>query len=579
MNLYKSITTIIEKAYVSKFIILIILMIFGALLEALGISLIIPLVGTVLDEDFIIPEQIISLLPFIENVSKDEIIIYAILLFVIFYFLKSIYLAFLIYAQSRYTYSIQENISTRLYRTYLDQPYSFHLQRNSGEIISNTITEAMQFAQGLIAPMIFIITDFLIICCISILLLYVEPVGALSILLIFFIGSFAMYFFSKKRSEKWGEKRQEQEVNRIKSAQQGLSGIKEVKLHSFEEVFSGFFTNSTNISLNSGMKQTTLQGMPKIFFEMLTVLSISLLIFILYSSGINSSELISILGVFALAAFKLLPSVSRLVTNFQALKFARPVIKKIKDELKLEFKTSNNDMNEPIEFKEKLLIENISFKYEGADEAAINDITFDIDNGNSIGIIGTSGAGKSTLVDIILGLLLPTKGSIKIDGVDLISKNLTSWQKNIGYVSQHIYLLDDTFKNNVAFGLSEDEIDDHKLNNAIKLSQLDEFIKTLPKGINTSVGESGVRISGGQRQRIGIARALYNNPSVLVLDEATSALDNQTEKSVMRAINKIQGDKTIIIIAHRLSTVQNCDLIIELDNGSISRKGPPVEML
>jgi len=226
---------------------------------------------------------------------------------VIFYFLKSIYLAFLVYAQSRYTYSIQENISTRLYKTYLDQPYSFHLQRNSGEIISNTITEAMQFAQSLMAPIIFIITDVLIICCISILLLYVEPLGALSIMVVFFIGSFAMYFLSKTRSEKWGERRQEQEVNRIKSAQQGLSGIKEVKLHGFEKFFSDFFTKSTEISLNSGMKQTTLQGMPKIFFELLTVLSISLLIFILFSSGISSTELITILGVFALAAFKLLP--------------------------------------------------------------------------------------------------------------------------------------------------------------------------------------------------------------------------------------------------------------------------------
>jgi len=374
-------------------------------------------------------------------------------------------------------------------------------------------------------------------------------------------------------------KRQSQEVNRIKSAQQGLSGIKEVKLHSFEKVFSGFFTNSTHISLNSGMKQTTLQGMPKIFFELLTVLSISLLIFILYTSGINSSELISILGVFALAAFKLLPSVSRLVTNFQALKFAGPVIKKIEDELKLELITSKEDIEEPIELKEKLVIDNISFKYEGSEAAAIKDIKFDINIGQSIGIIGSSGAGKSTLVDIILGLLLPTKGIIKIDDANLDLNNLASWQKNIGYVSQNIYLLDDTFKNNIGFGLSADEIDEHKLNNAIKLSQLDQFIKTLPNGVNTSVGESGVRISGGQKQRIGIARALYHNPSILVLDEATSALDNETERSVMGAINKIQGDKTIIIIAHRLSTVQNCDLIIELDNGSILRKGIPAEML
>ena len=579
MKIYTNLISIIERGYISKFVTLALLMILGAFLEAFGISLIIPLVGTLLSDDFEIPNQILSFIPILAEISKEEMITYAVSAFVLFYFLKSIYLIFLVYVQSRYIYSIQQNISTRLYKTYLDQPYSFHLKRNSGEIISNTITESMQFALGLIGPIIYIITDILIILCISILLLYVEPIGALSVMTLFSLGACCLYLISKNRSAEWGEKRQQNEVIRIKSAQQGLNGIKEVKLHGFEDIFSEFFSKSTKISLNSGMKQTALQGVPKVFFELLTVLSISVLIYILFSSGMTPSELISTLGVFALAAFKLLPSVARLVTNIQALKFATPVINKIKNELKLESKILTKDTTAKLSFKKNISIKNLSFKYEDAENYALNDINIDIKAGQSIGIIGSSGAGKSTLVDSILGLLLLSKGNIKIDDVILDSNNLSSWQKNIGYVSQSIYLLDDTYKKNIGFGLSNQEIDESKLNNAIKLSQLDEFINTLPDGVNSSVGESGVRISGGQRQRIGIARALYKNPDLLVLDEATSALDNETEKNVMDSINNLKGNMTIIIIAHRLTTVKDCDVIVELDKGSIAKIGTPREIL
>ena len=579
MKIYTNLISIIERGHISKFVTLALLMILGAFLEAFGISLIIPLVGTLLSDDFEIPNQILSFIPILAEISKEEMITYAVSAFVLFYFLKSIYLIFLVYVQSRYIYSIQQNISTRLYKTYLDQPYSFHLKRNSGEIISNTITESMQFALGLIGPIIYIITDILIILCISILLLYVEPIGALSVMTLFSLGACCLYLISKNRSAEWGEKRQQNEVIRIKSAQQGLNGIKEVKLHGFEDIFSEFFSKSTKISLNSGMKKTALQGVPKVFFELLTVLSISVLIYILFSSGMTPSELISTLGVFALAAFKLLPSVARLVTNIQALKFATPVINKIKNELKLESKILTKDTTAKLSFKKNISIKNLSFKYEDAENYALNDINIDIKAGQSIGIIGSSGAGKSTLVDSILGLLLLSKGNIKIDDVILDSNNLSSWQKNIGYVSQSIYLLDDTYKKNIGFGLSNQEIDESKLNNAIKLSQLDEFINTLPDGVNSSVGESGVRISGGQRQRIGIARALYKNPDLLVLDEATSALDNETEKNVMDSINNLKGNMTIIIIAHRLTTVKDCDVIVELDKGSIAKIGTPREIL
>ncbi len=579
MKIYKDLLSIFEKKHLSRFFVLIFLMIVGAIMETFGISLIIPLVGTLLSDEFILPNQLTSIIPALKEISKEQMIFASISFFIFFYLIKSIYLGFLVYIQSKYIYSVQRHVSTSLYKTYLYQPYSFHLNRNSGEIISNTITESMQFALGFVSPLIYIITDILIIFFISALLFYVEPLGALSVMILFSIGSYFLYFLSKNRSAIWGEKRQENEAKRIKSAQQGLSGIKEVKLHGFEEIFAEFFSKSTSISLNSAMKQTTLQGMPKIFFELLTVIAISLLIFVLYNSGTSSSQLISTLGIFALAAFKLLPSVARLVTNIQALKFANPVINKIKNELGLEPKqvlfTSNNNLI----LEKELTLKNISFQYDKSENYALDNINLSILSGQSIGIIGSSGAGKSTLVDIILGLLRPHKGKMLVDGKEINSENIKMWQKNIGYVSQSIYILDDSFKNNIAFGIPKDEIDDEKINNATKLAQLETFINELPEGLNTFAGEQGVRISGGQLQRIGIARALYNNPSILVFDEATSALDNETEKSVMDSITNLQGNKTIIIIAHRLTTVKDCDIIIELDKGSIIKKGTPREML
>ena len=579
MKIYKDLLSIFEKKHLSRFFVLIFLMIVGAIMETFGISLIIPLVGSLLSDEFILPNQLTSIIPALKEISKEQMIFASISFFIFFYLIKSIYLGFLVYIQSKYIYSVQRHVSTSLYKTYLYQPYSFHLNRNSGEIISNTITESMQFALGFVSPLIYIITDILIIFFISALLFYVEPLGALSVMILFSIGSYFLYFLSKNRSAIWGEKRQENEAKRIKSAQQGLSGIKEVKLHGFEEIFAEFFSKSTSISLNSAMKQTTLQGMPKIFFELLTVIAISLLIFVLYNSGTSSSQLISTLGIFALAAFKLLPSVARLVTNIQALRFANPVINKIKNELGLEPKqvlfTSNNNLI----IEKELTLKDISFQYDKSENYALDNINLSILSGQSIGIIGSSGAGKSTLVDIILGLLRPHKGKMLVDGKEINSENIKMWQKNIGYVSQSIYILDDSFKNNIAFGIPKDEIDDEKINNATKLAQLETFINELPEGLNTFAGEQGVRISGGQLQRIGIARALYNNPSILVFDEATSALDNETEKSVMDSITNLQGNKTIIIIAHRLTTVKDCDIIIELDKGSIIKKGTPREML
>tara|TARA_B110000003_G_scaffold271220_1_gene305025 strand:- start:8485 stop:10227 length:1743 start_codon:yes stop_codon:yes gene_type:complete len=579
MEIFKKFWKILEKRHQNILIILVFLMIVGAVFETLGVTLIIPLIGIVLSEELSIPDFILTLLPFLELASQKDIIIYAISSFITFYLFKSLYLAYLVYVQAKFVYSVQKNISTRLYRMYLDQPYSFHLNKNSGKIISNTMTESLQFAMSFTAPLMYFLTDIFVILGIFSLLLLIEPFGATAILVIFLIGSVLMYTYSKNRSSLWGEKRQEHEAKRIQTAQQGINGIKDVKLYGFESVFSKYFYTNTDISLTSGRLQSTLQGMPKIFFELLTVVALSTLILTLYFSGTSSNDLIATLGVFAMSAFKLLPSIARLVANIQAFRFGAPVVDIINNEFKLEAAQSKNLPTQKLSYSKNISLENIYFLYEGSEKKALKNINLDIKAGKTIGFIGSSGAGKSTLIDIILGLLKPSSGKILVDNKLINYQNIQSWQKNIGYVSQSIYLLDDSFRKNIAFGLSEGEIDEDKIQNAIKFAQLQEFVSTLPEGLDTFVGESGVRLSGGQRQRIGIARALYNNPSVLVLDEATSSLDLKTESGVMDAIKTLHGQKTILIIAHRLSTVKDCDYIYKLEDGAITDQGSSFEML
>lgn len=579
MNIFKKFWNIIEKKYQKNLILLIFCMLFGAALETLGITLIIPLIGSVLAEDFVVPEFLLSIFPFFELSSNQEIVIYAVCFFIIFYIFKSVYLGFLVYLQTKFSYSIQRNISTRLYRTYLDQPYSFHLNKNSGHIISNIMTESMQFAMAFTSPFLYFLTDIFIILAIFILLLLIEPIGALTILAIFSIGSISFYLFSKDKASQWGERRQEQEAKRIQTAQQGINGIKDVKLYGFESAFAQYFFTSTKISLTSGRLQTTLQGIPKIFFEFLTVIALSGLILLLSFSDMASAEIISILGVFAMSAFKLLPSVARLITNIQAFRFGMPVVDIIEKELMLEVIEPHKKITKKLKYEDSIILDNISFLYESSEKSALKNINLNIKAGQTIGFIGSSGAGKSTLIDIILGLLNPSSGKISVDSKIIIDENIKSWQKNIGYVSQSIYLLDDSFRKNIAFGLSMEEIDEDKVQNAVKFAQLQDFICTLPEGLDTFVGESGVRLSGGQRQRIGIARALYNNPSVLVLDEATSSLDLKTESDVMDSIKTLHGQKTILIIAHRLSTVKDCDYIYKLEDGAIVDHGSSLEML
>ena len=331
-------------------------------------------------------------------------------------------------------------------------------------------------------------------------------------------------------------------------------------------------------ALGQGTLQLTLQPLPRLWLEMLAVTGLATLVLTLLVLGHELGAVLPTLGLFAAAAFRLMPSVNRVLTSFQSLRYGLPVINTLHREFELEPSAINEAGTTPTPFGETIEFDRVSYTYATAHTSALEDLSVVIRRGESVGVIGTSGAGKSTFVDVLLGLLTPDSGAVLVDGVD-IQHSLRSWRDQIGYVPQSIFLTDDSLRNNVAFGLPAAQVDETAVWRAIRAAQLEEFVNSLPEGLDTVVGERGVRLSGGQRQRIGIARALYHDPSVLVLDEATSSLDTATEREVMQAVSALHGAKTILIVAHRLSTVEHCDRLYRIERGRVVETGTPQTIL
>jgi len=550
---------LLDKEYQRKSIYIFILVIIGTLLEMIGISAIVPIISSMNTNKF--PH----LLGFMESyyLNIDSIIIFLVLIFIIFYISKLLYLSWLSWKQSEYIYSIKSNISQRLFNCYLDQNYDFYLNKNSSELIRNIASESALFATGVLVPLVLLLTELLVVLGIAIILFYVEPAGASIIFSITLIAMFFLNNLTKKNMKKWGELRQILEGKRIQIAQEGLGGIKELKLLGREDYIKKRYEHYNFGGSSVEMKQLAFLQLPRFILEGIATIGLGLLVVILINKGDGINTVIPVLGLFAVAGFRLLPSASKIVTSIQSLKYSSAIILLIKRELNISI-PSNIISSVDIVFEKSISLVNVSFSYPNSITPVLECVNISIKKNNIVGIIGASGAGKSTLVDIILGLLIPVAGEVRVDDIN-INFNLRSWQQKIGYVPQSIFLSDDTLKANIAFGLNDSDINNESLIAAIKGAQLEPLILNLPDGLNTMLGERGIRLSGGQRQRIGIARALYNNPSVLVFDEATSALDNKTEEDVMDSINALKGTKTIIIIAHRLSTLNKCDFLVKVD--------------
>jgi ABC-type multidrug transport system fused ATPase/permease subunit len=548
------------------------LMVIGMVMETLGISLIIPIIALMtkgdLSSDY---PMLIPWLEFLGNPSQKELIIFSMLILAGVYFVKVVFLVFLVWLQARFLSWVNSDFSLRLYTSYLRQPYAFHLKRNSVELIRNAINQTSQVA-GAIQSYLAIATEFFILFGILALMLVVEFVGTLMVLSVFGLASWGFYSFTRRRIRLWGEEYQNHDKLRLQYLREGLGAAKDVKLLGREKEFLDRYQLHNLGSAQISKKRSVLTALPRFWLEILGVTGIVSVVLLMITQNRSMESLVPTLGVFAVAAFRLMPSANRFLNATQNVRFLSAAFNNLHQEFSLLEQAEYQKEYSSLTFDEALVLENVSFCYPSTEALVLKQISLSIRQGESVGFIGSTGAGKSTLVDIILGLLVPTSGVVKVDGID-IQTSPRGWQDRIGYVPQSIFLTDDTIRNNIAFGLPRDQIDDAAVWNSLCSAQLDQFVKGLPGGLDAQIGEGGVRLSGGQRQRIGIARALYYNPSVLVLDEATSSLDTITESDFIDAICALKGDKTLIIVAHRLTTIEHCDYLFKLGDGEIVEEG------
>ena len=560
----KKIKIVLSKKQLLYFYFFVFLSFLSMIFETLGIGLIIPFMQTLVTEG--INQRIAGFLNLfgIYPASKYDLIFILILAIAIVYTFKAVFLTYFSYASNKFLADLRVSLKDKLYSAYLNKPYSFHLNNNSSTLMRN-INE-VDLVVFVLKSLILLINETIVFLGIFAFIIFYEPKGSLIIIL--FLSSFGYIFFKKiqdKLSE-WGKTRQITSGLSLKYLQEGFGSIKDIKiLQRSDYLVNAFTKNNKNLNL-SERKEQFIDSLPKLWLEWLVVIAFVLLIFFMLFQEKEFIQIVPLLGLFAAAAYRVTPSLARILNAVQGIIYNRPAVDSVyKEYSKQNFKENvDKTSSKKIFLNKEVNLQNINFKYSNSSPLILRDINLNIKSGTTIGLIGESGIGKTTLINIILGLIQPTSGSIQVDGVDIF-ENINSWQSRIGYVPQNIYLADDTIKRNIAFALPDEKIDDVLVKKAITNAKLDSLIDNLNEGVNTSVGEFGDKISGGQRQRIAIARALYKDPQILILDECTNSLDIKTEKQIMNEVNSLKGKKTIIMVTHRLSTLENCDRIYKID--------------
>lgn len=564
---------IFDRRQKTELILLLIEIAIGAILELVGVTAILPFIEVVMDPETIHGTRYLSWVYCTFHFQTEgSFMIFLSIALIVIYIVKNIYICIMYSLQYRFTFDNQRKMAKRMLECYLNQPYSFHLLHNSADLIRNVNSDTNMMFQGILS-IVQLLTELLVCITLGAFLFVRDKTLTIGVLLIlaFFLLLFAKSF--KKYLSYIGSEDRKYAAGITKWLLQSFGGIKETKIMDRESYFLENFDYNYKNFATCERKYRLLQMLPKPVMETVCVTALLLVVTFKLMQGTPSAEFISTLSVFAVAAFRLLPSINRIATHLSSIVFNKPAIDAVYHDLKqideIEQSIKSKGENEKtLRIQKEIQIEKLSFKYPNTDNYVLKDISFHIEKNKSTAFIGPSGAGKTTLADIILGALEPTKGRVCVDGID-INEHMQGWHQNLGYIPQTIYLMDDTIRKNIAFGIPEKEIDEAKLWESLEQAQLKEFVENLEKKLDTEIGEAGVRLSGGQRQRIGIARALYHNPEILVLDEATSALDNETESAVMEAIDHLSGSKTLIIIAHRLTTIRNCDVVYEIKDEGI----------
>ena len=574
MGLIKKIGYIFTKKQKIRLLILLIIISIGAFIELLGVTAILPFINVIMNPEAI--EKTWYLNYAYEKFHFQNTNYFAAFLAMILaavYLLKNLYVSLMYNLQYHFTFSNQRILAYRMLECYMRQPYSYHLSHNSAQLMRNVNSDTTMMFQAVLSSLQ-LVTEAEVCITLGIYLFIKDKTITLgiSLFLVIFLAVFAKGF--KKYLSFIGAEDRKYCAGITQWMQQAFGGIKEIKIAGKESFFINNFDFNYKNYATCERKYRFLQVVPRPLTEVICICGLLAIVVFKLLTGTQSSYFVSTLSLFAVAAVRLLPSFNRITNYLSIIMFNLPAVESVYHDLKEIESLPKNKLYEknvlPLKIKEKIGIKDLYFKYPDAEEYVLKDINFEIKKYQSVGFVGPSGAGKTTLADIILGALIPTQGQVLVDNIS-IDGQMEAWHKNIGYIPQTIYLMDDTIRRNIAFGVPDGEIDEKRIWDVVEEAQLKEFVEALSDGLDTQIGERGVRLSGGQRQRIGIARALYENPEVLVFDEATSALDNETENAVMTSIESLAGSKTIIIIAHRLTTIKNCTVIYEVKDGGIKK--------
>lgn len=560
---------------------LFVLMVIGSLLEVIGIGAVPFFVGLIAD-----PVRLTSIpmvdraIAFLGIETQSALVIWGAVFLVVVFAIKNAYRLFLIALQARFTHHRKVELQQRLLRAYLYGPYPYHLGQNSTRLLHTLDSEASRVINSSFSPVLTITMEALVLGMTAVLMLVVEPVISVAVIAMLALVSGLYYRIVRPKLDHFAKTTQKHHRLQFKTVQQGLHGIKDTKVLGREAYFLDQFRTSAYVRARESRHLAVVQATPRMLLESIVLVTILVVSAVLVAQGREPAQIVPVLALLAVAAVRMIPSFNTFVGALSSLKNAEPALDAVyRDLQELEPQLvlpSRKDRSLP--FCKAIRFEDVWFRYPGAPRPALAGLSLEIPRGSSVAFVGPSGAGKTTAADVLLGLLRPEQGRVTVDGVD-IHTDVRAWQRQIGYVPQHIYLIDDTVRRNVAFGLRDEEISDERVWEALEAAQLRSFVEELPDGLDTLIGERGVRFSGGQRQRVGIARALYHRPTLLVMDEATSALDNLTERYIVEALEQLRGEVTMIVIAHRLTTVERCDMLFMLNQGVLVTKGTYKELI
>lgn len=573
----KKLKLLMSKKQKRQMGVLVFMMFIGAILETMSVSLIIPVVQAIIQPDVLEGDGLLAKVAGALHIeSQVQFTVIAMVSLVLVFILKDIFLFWQYKKIYHFVYTNQFETAERLLRSYVNKNYEYFLNAETS-VIQRSITADINNMYALVLALLQMASEVVVFACLGAALVVVDPLMTATLVVLLIITLVVIKNIIKPIMNKTGKANQDYGARMYEWISQTVTGIKEVKVNGKEQFFIGEYLKQGKGYIHAMETYSMFSNTPKLLIEAVCISGMILYMMVQVLRGADMTSMIPSISAFAMAAVRLMPSASRINNQLTQISFCEPFFLNVSDNLLEETAEDKIDLSYATDGDEKLpvtkeiTLEHITYKYPGTEKYIFEDANLTIPVGSAIGIVGGSGAGKTTVIDIILGLLKTEKGAIYADGVP-VESHYRQWLKNIGYIPQMIALLNTDIRHNIAYGVPEDKIDEKKLRHALEEAQLDTFVDSLPEGDKTMIGERGIRISGGQRQRIGIARALYENPEVLILDEATSALDGDTETAIMESINRLHGSKTLIIIAHRLQTIEKCDHVYRVEGGKLTKE-------